>query len=75
MKILFECDGGAYVVEVLEGRLYAKVETEKNVPIKYSHTFSLLLNPANFHEYREKNTMLQNKINKLINTDLKSVEE
>lgn len=73
MKILFECDGGAYVVEVLESRLYAKVETEKDVPIKYSHTFSLLLNPASFHEYREQDKMLQNKIDKMIQEDLKKV--
>lgn len=72
MKILFECDGGAYVAEVHPNRLYAKVDLEKDVPIAYSHTFSLLLNPASFHEYRGDDAMLQNKIDKMISTDLKS---
>ena len=50
MKILFECDNGAYVVEVHSGRLYAKVEKDKALPIRYSSTISPLLNPASFHE-------------------------
>ena len=73
MKILFECDGGAYVLEVLPQRLYAKVETDKNIPIRYSETFSPLLNPASFHEYREEDAMLQKKLDKVVAEDLKKV--
>lgn len=73
MKILFECDGGAYVVEVHSERLYAKVETEKDMPIRYSSTISPLLNPASFHEYREEDAMLQKKLDKAVGDDLKKV--
>lgn len=71
MKILFECDNGAYVVEVHPERLYAKVETEKDMPIRYSSTISPLLNPASFHEYREEDAMLQKKLDKAVADDLK----
>ena len=71
MKILFECDNGAYVVELHPERLYAKVDADKNVPIRYSTTVSPLLNPASFHEYREEDAMLQKKIDKLVADDLK----
>lgn len=73
MKILFECDNGAYVVEVHPERLYARVETEKDLPIKYSSTISPLLNPASFHEYREEDAMLQKKLDKAVGDDLKKV--
>lgn len=73
MRILFECDNGAYVVEVHPERLYAKVETEKDMPIKYSSTISPLLNPASFHEYREEDAMLQKKLDKAVGDDLKKV--
>lgn len=71
MKILFECDNGAYVVEVHPQRLYAKVEADKNMPIRYSSTTSSLLNPASFHEYRGDDTMLQKKLDKVVGEDLK----
>lgn len=73
MKVLFECDNGAYVVEVLPQRLYAKVEEDKNMPIRYSSTVSPLLNPASFHEYRGEDTMLQKKLDKAVAEDLKKV--
>lgn len=75
MKILFECNNGAYVVEVLPQRLYAKVEADKNAPIRYSATTSSLLNPASFHEYREEDVMLQKKLDKVISEDLKRASE
>ena len=71
MKILFECDNGAYVVEVRPQRLYAKVEADKAMPIRYSSTISPLLNPASFHEYRDEDSMLQKKLDKAISEDLK----
>ena len=71
MKILFECDNGAYVVEVHAGRLYAKVEKDKALPIRYSSTISPLLNPASFHEYRDEDAMLQKKLDKAVADDLK----
>ena len=71
MKILFECDNGAYVVEGHSGRLYAKVEADKAVPIRYSSTISPLLNPASFHEYRGEDAMLQKKLDKAVADDLK----
>ena len=71
MKILFECDNGAYVVEVHDGRLYAKVEKDKALPIRYSSTISPLLNPASFHEYRDEDAMLQKKLDKAVADDLK----
>ena len=75
MKILFECDNGAYVVEVHSGRLYAKVEEDKALPIRYSSTISPLLNPASFHEYRGEDAMLQKKLDKaLTKTQKKSLE-
>lgn len=70
MKILFECDDNSYVVEVINSRLYAKVNPDKG-DIFYDGTCSLLLNPASFHEYRGEEVMLQNKISKLISDDLK----
>ena len=70
MKILFECNDGTYVVEVISSRLYAKVHPDKE-DIHYDGKYNLLLNPAGFHEYREEEAMLQNKINKLISDDLK----
>lgn len=73
MKVLFECDNGAYVVEVLPQRLYARVEEDKNMPIHYSSTVSPLLNPASFHEYRGEDTMLQKKLDKAVAEDLKKV--
>lgn len=73
MRILFECDNGAYVVEVHPERLYAKVETEKDMPIRYSSTISPLLNPASFHEYHEEDAMLQKKLDKAVVDDLKKV--
>lgn len=73
MKILFECDNGAYVLEVLPQRLYAKVEEDKNMAIRYSATISPLLNPASFHEYRGKDTMLQKKLDKAVSDDLRKV--
>lgn len=72
MKILFECDDGAYVVEVLPSRLYARVHPDKE-EVRYDGNYSLLLNPASFHEYRGKDKMLQNRINKLISEDLQGV--
>lgn len=76
MKILFECNNGAYVVEVHEKRLYAKVEPDnKNQPVHYSSTISPLLNPASFHEYREDDAMLQKKLDKIISDDLKKAME
>ena len=71
MKILFECDNGAYVVEVHSARLYAKVEKDKALPIRYSSTISPLLNPASFHEYRDEDAMLQKKLDKAVADDLK----
>ena len=71
MKILFECNNGAYVVEVHPKRLYAKVEADKNMPVRYSSTISPLLNPSGFHEYRESDAMLQKKMEKAISDDLK----
>ena len=71
MKILFECDNGAYVVEVHGGRMYAKVEKDKALPIRYSSTISPLLNPASFHEYRDEDAMLQKKLDKAVADDLK----
>lgn len=71
MKILFECNNGAYVVELHPERLYAKVEEDKNIPVRYSPTISSLLNPASFHEYREENPMLQKKLEKIVSEDLK----
>ena len=71
MKILFECDNGAYVVEVHSDRLYAKVEKDKALPIRYSSTISPLLNPASFHEYRDEDAMLQKKLDKAVADDLK----
>lgn len=72
MKILFECDDGAYVVEVLPSRLYSRVHPEKG-ELFYDGNYSLLLNPASFHEYRGEEKMLQNKIEKMISDDLKKV--
>lgn len=74
MKILFECDDGAYVAEVIEARLYARVHPEKN-EIVYSGGFNLLLNPASFHEYKGQDKMLQNKVDKMISEDLKKAME
>lgn len=71
MKILFECDNGAYVVEVHPERLYARVEEDKNMPVRYSSTISPLLNPASFHEYRGEDAMLQKKLDKTVADDLK----
>lgn len=71
MRILFECDNGAYVVEVHPGRLYARVEEDKTMPIQYSSTISPLLNPASFHEYREEDAMLQKKLDRAVADDLK----
>lgn len=71
MKILFECDNGAYVVEVHSERLYARVEEDKNMPVRYSSTISPLLNPASFHEYRGEDAMLQKKLDKTVADDLK----
>ena len=71
MKILFECDNGAYVVEVHPERLYAKVEEDKHLPVRYSSTVSPLLNPASFHEYRGEDAMLQKRLDKTIADDLK----
>lgn len=71
MKILFECDNGAYVVEVHPERLYARVEENKNMPVRYSSTISPLLNPASFHEYRGEDAMLQKKLDKTVADDLK----
>lgn len=71
MKILFECDNGAYIVEVLAQRLYAKIDQDKHAPIRYSSTVSPLLNPASFHEYREEDSMLQKKLDKVVSEDLK----
>ena len=71
MKILLKCDNGAYVVEVHSGRLYAKVEKDKALPIRYSSTISPLLNPASFHEYRDEDAMLQKKLDKAVADDLK----
>lgn len=74
MKILFECNNGAYVVEIHAQRLYAKIEADnKKAPIHYSSTVSPLLNPASFHEYREKDTMLQKKLEEAIADDMKTV--
>ena len=73
MKILFECDNGAYVVEVHPQRLYAKVEEDKNMPIRYSSTISPLLNPASFHEYRGDDAMLQKKLDRAVADDFKKV--
>ena len=73
MKVLFECDNGAYVVEVLPQRLYAKVEEDKNMPIRYSSTVSPLLNPASFHEYRKEDAMLQKRLDRAVADDLKKV--
>jgi hypothetical protein len=73
MKILFECDNGAYVVEVHEKRLYAKIEEDKNKPIRYSETISPLLNPASFHEYRGEDAMLQKKLDRAVADDMKKV--
>lgn len=72
MKILFECDNGAYVVEVLHKRLYARVHPDKK-DIVYDGSFNLLLNPASFHEYKGQDKMLQGRIDKLISEDLKVV--
>lgn len=72
MKILFECNDGAYVVEVLPSRLYARVHPDKG-EITYDGSYSLLLNPASFHEYRGQDKMLQNRVDKLITEDLKKV--
>lgn len=73
MRIMFECNNGAYVVEVLPERLYAKVEEDKNMPIRYSSAISPLLNPASFHEYRGEDSMLQKKLDKVVADDLKKV--
>ena len=73
MKILFECNNGAYVVEIHPQRLYAKVEADKKAPIHYSSTVSPLLNPASFHEYREEDPMLQKRLEKAIADDMKTV--
>lgn len=72
MKILFECDDGTYVVEVLPSRLYSKVHPEKG-ELFYDGGYNLLLNPGSFHEYRGEDKMLQNKIEKMISDDLKKV--
>lgn len=72
MKILFECNDGAYVVEVLPSRLYARIHPDKG-EVRYDGNYSLLLNPASFHEYRGKDKMLQNRIDKLIAEDLQGV--
>lgn len=69
MKILFECDNGTYVVQIFEGRLYAKVDPD-NDRVDYHNQYNLLLNPGTFHEYRKKDTMLQNRIKKIITGDL-----
>ena len=69
MKILFECDNGCYVVQIFEGRLYAKVDPDKG-DIIYDGHYNLLINPGSFHEYRKKDTMLQNRLKKLITEDL-----
>lgn len=74
MKILFECDDGCYVVEVMPSRLYARVHPDKEgEEVRYDGHYSLLLNPASFHEYRGKDKMLQNRIDKLIAEDLQGV--
>ena len=74
MKILFECDNGAYVVEIHPQRLYARVEADdKKAPIHYSSTVSPLLNPASFHEHREKDPMLEKKLFKAVADDMKTV--
>lgn len=70
MKILFECDGGSYVVEVIPNRLYAKVALDKDIPV-YDGNYSLLINPGSFHEYRGEEAMLQNRVEKIITEDLK----
>lgn len=75
MKILFECNNGAYVVEVHEKRLYAKIEPGSKKPIHYSSTISPLLNPASFHEYRGDDAMLQKKIDKMVADDMKKAME
>lgn len=74
MNIMFECNDGSYVVEVLPSRLYAKVNLDKDI-IAYDDSYNLLLNPASFHEYRGEDKMLYNKIDKLIREDLEKSHE
>lgn len=69
MKILFELDNGAYVVEVLPKRLYAKVEAHTDIPT-YSSTASSLLNRGSFHEYRKKDKKLAFELEDIIRYDL-----
>ena len=73
MKILFECDDGNYIVEVLPTRLYAKIHPERE-DLFYGDKFNLMLNPGSFHEYREGDKMLQNRIDKLIREDLQKAK-
>lgn len=71
MKILFELDNGAYVVEVLPKRLYAKVEAHTDIPV-YSSTTAPLLNRGAFHEYRGNDKPLEHTLEDIIADDLES---
>ena len=71
MQILVECDNGPYAVQLHSSRLYAKMEKDTALQIRYSSTISPLLNPASFHEYRDEDAMLQKKLDKAVADDLK----
>ena len=75
MKILFACDDGSYVVEVLPGRLFAKVSPAKDHQTVYDGHYNLLLNPGAFHEYREHEAMLENRIETIILDELTKLEK
>lgn len=75
MKIKFACDDGSYVVEIFPGRLYAKVHPDKGHPPLYDGNYNLLLNPGSFHEYREKDQMLENRIADIIHDEFITVEK
>lgn len=72
MKIIFELDDGAYVLEIVPQRLYAKIEKHTDIP-KYSATVSPLLKQGHFKEYRDSQPDFEEMMYGLIRTDLRDV--
>lgn len=72
MRILHEMDNGAYVLEVIPKRLYAKIEKYTDIPT-YAGTVSPLLIQGHFHEWRESDPKFEKAMFQLVKTDLKEV--
>lgn len=69
MKVLFELDNGAFVLEVLPKRLYARVEADSDIPT-YSDTYSTLITRGTFKEYRRKDKELAFELEDVVKYDL-----